>query len=166
MTVHIRSCYSEHVKVTIECDPDERRTKDEFQHECNINHIMANWLRTGEPPKPPMAIAQFGDFSQMRTYQDALDQVLAAGHAFAALPIRIRQRFANSAPELLAFLERPENLAEAIALGIVADPDVKTPPTGLIPPVTTPPATPPPATPPPAASPEKPAEAAGTISSP
>lgn len=126
--ITIRSAYSPHVVVSIDCDPTEGKTKQSFKDECDINQIMDNWLKTGEPPHAPPTIGVYGDFSNTTDYQSALDQVLNAGRAFSRLPLKIRARFGNQAKQLLAFLDDPNNEAEAVELGIIADPNPPPPP--------------------------------------
>ena len=52
-------------------------------------------------------------------YADAQQLVIDANNAFANLPSRLRDRFANDPAKLLDFLSRKENLDEAISLGLV-----------------------------------------------
>ena len=52
-------------------------------------------------------------------YAESQQIVIDANNAFANLPSRLRDRFANDPSKLLDFLSRKENLDEAISLGLV-----------------------------------------------
>lgn len=108
------------VRVTLECAPG--RTKQEFGEETDINFILKQWIKTGQAPYMAAGVA-FGDFSGTNDFQEAMETVTETEQQFAALPSHIRDRFGNDANQLLAFLEKPENLAEAQKLGIVKKPD-------------------------------------------
>jgi len=83
-----------------------------------------------------------------------MNTIIAAQRAFEALPAKIRDRFANSPERFLAFLADPDNLDEAVKLGLVNKPEPEINlPGGNQPPQ--PPAPPPPAAPPPAPEPPK-----------
>lgn len=64
----------------------------------------------------------YGDFSSIETYQEATIKVQEAKASFMTLPANIRLRFGNDPGALIKFCEDPENLPEAIELGIVAKP--------------------------------------------
>lgn len=93
-------------------------TQQHFLEDCNINKIMEKYRRTGILPVNQTR-AIFGDFSEGFDFMDAQRQIAAAKEAFAQLPAKLRKRFENDPAQLLAFLEDPENRAEAEALGLV-----------------------------------------------
>lgn len=95
------------------------RTKQAFKDECDMNFIIDQWQRTGQPPQDARDPGQFGDFSNVGDYQDALDAVNTAREGFSSLPAKIRARFKNDPHKLLAFVGVEENVAEAIELGIL-----------------------------------------------
>lgn len=98
----------------------ESRTHQSFKDEVNINTIVQKWLRTGEPPINPGGVAQYGDSTAFTSYHDALNTVAAANELFSSLPSRVRERMKNSPAELLRFVADPDNLNEAIELGLMA----------------------------------------------
>lgn len=108
----------------VACDPAEGRTKQEFADECDINKIMARYEKTGVIDHVNFRAAAYGDFSSVATYHDAMNVVVAADAAFAALDARTRDRFGNDPVQMLKFLEDPANREEAIALGLVNPPAV------------------------------------------
>lgn len=98
------------------------RTKTSFQRECDVNFIVKrmeqNGLTNHVNPLPPM----YGDFTQVMDFQASLEAVNAAQRTFDNLPSRIRNRFVNRPELLMEFMDNPENLEEAITLGLV-EPD-------------------------------------------
>lgn len=93
-------------------------TKQEFKEQCDINHIIAKYRKTGELP-----IARkngvFADVSNITDYHDMVGKIQNAQNAFMYLPADLRARFNNDPGALLSFLQDPTNLQEAIKLGLV-----------------------------------------------
>lgn len=108
------------------------RTKQEFAEDADINNIMRRFLAQGTVPHLPMGPGMYGDFSQINTYQDAVNAVHLAGDLFDALPSRIRTRFRNDPAYLVDFMSDDKNRAEAEKLGLITaaepDPVPKAPP--------------------------------------
>ncbi len=106
----------------------EGKTVQASKDECDINILMSRYEKTGTLPintKQPI----YGDFSNVSDYMDAVHQTAKAQAMFDALPARIRDRFGNSPEGLLEFMDDPQNLDEAIELGLVPpDPDLEVPP--------------------------------------
>lgn len=110
----------------IKCGPG--RTKQSHRDECDINKIVAKYVRTGEYSHIAKSVPRYGDFSQIATYQEALDQVNSAERAFMELPAAVRTRVGNRPAAFIAFLEDPSNDEEAIKLGLKVANIVPTPP--------------------------------------
>lgn len=129
------------------------KTKQSFKDECDINHMMATYQRTGQMPAVNPRMKSFQDFTTVPTFHAALNQVKDAELAFSELPSNIRKYFGNDPGEMLDFLMDPENEEEAVELGLMeAVPQLETlpspqpnPEAPTTPEVATP--TPPPATP-------------------
>lgn len=83
----------------------------------DINKIMARYEKTGlvmgtdRPPK-------FGDFSEVADYHAQLSAIRRVDAAFAALPAEVRNRFENDPAKLMAFIDNPANIKEAVKLGL------------------------------------------------
>lgn len=141
----LRSSIVNHGRVQVHLGATEDnpgRTKQEFRDDCDINVTVARFLKTGQMPDARPA-QQFGDFSTVTNFHDATQQVREAENEFATLPSAMRSRFNNNPGELLDFLDDPDNLEEAIELGIIpAQLDDQVEPTAT-PPVTDPVTTPP-----------------------
>jgi len=112
------------------------RTKQSMADECDVNKLMAKYEKTGQLTHVSGRIPSYGDFSNVDDYKSAVDQIKEAETAFATLSARVRERMGNDPGNLLAFLADPDNLEEAVELGLVEHtPDedpaipVPTPPT-------------------------------------
>jgi phage internal scaffolding protein len=96
---------------------EKTRTRPEFAAECDINNIVKRYRVTGLMPQitqQPMV----GDFSELPTYQEALNTVIRAREGFSALPSDVRERFQNDPERFLEFVHDPENLEELIEMGL------------------------------------------------
>jgi len=111
--------------VTIDCSKDKGRTKQSFKKECDINHIMSRYRKTGliSPLLLNQRQAIFADVAEIGDFQECQSRVLAAKEAFLTLPSSIRARFGNDPAQLLDFCSDPKNRAEAIELGIIPKPE-------------------------------------------
>ena len=101
----------------------ESLTHQQFKDQCDRHLIVSRYLKTGHLPttqKQPF----YGDFSNVSSYQDALDVVSRGEEMFNALPSTIRGRFNNDPVELINFVEDPRNFSEAIRLGLLPDSNV------------------------------------------
>lgn len=107
-------------RVQVDCS-EGGRTHVSFKDECDINRIMARHRKTGlvrQRTERP----QYGDFSNVGDYQEAMNTVLNAENMFAELGSDVRQRFHNNPQEFLDFCDNPDNQDEAVELGIAAPP--------------------------------------------
>lgn len=95
------------------------RTKASFAEECDINSIMAKYQKYGVIDAVQKTNGQFGDFANVDDYHSAMNAVVDAQERFEMLPAKLRKRFGNDPAELLAFLADPENVEEAVKLGLI-----------------------------------------------
>lgn len=114
----------------LKCE-DPTLTQQQFVEESDINYIAERYGLTGELPTV-LNLPRYGDFSGIFDFQTAQNAVRAAVEQFMTLPAKLRSRFDNQPQKLLAFLEDPENRAEAEFLGLVKkqEPETAQPPTG------------------------------------
>lgn len=96
-------------------------TQQQYAEECDINNIVkryandpATWRMLTEGKK-----GVYADFSEIKDYQQMLNQVIHAQEAFMTLPASIRARFRNDPGSLLEFLQDPNNREEAVELGLI-----------------------------------------------
>lgn len=105
---------------------DESLAIQSAKDECNINHIMARYGRTGllvDPLTVSNRSPQFGDFSTMTEFIDAQNMIAEAQQLFDMLPASLRKRFSNDPAQMLDFLSSEDNRDEAIKLGLVNAPE-------------------------------------------
>lgn len=96
-------------------DPGE--TDPSHAKDCDINNIVATYHKTGVFPEAGAQV--FADVADAPSYQDAMQIVINAENAFMALDATTRRKFDNDPTQMLRFLENPENVQEAIKLGMM-----------------------------------------------
>lgn len=104
-------------------------TIQSFKDDADINCIIARFENTGvlvDPTVPVSRIPHFGDYSDMPSYQEAQNVIVAATNAFGALSSKIRERFGNDPAAYFDFVrnlkEGSDEYVEAINLGIIVKP--------------------------------------------
>jgi len=102
------------------------QTKQSFKDECDINSIVKKALRNGLLPDGNVNPI-YGDFSDVKTYQEGLNVVLRAETQFNALPAHVRSKFQNDPAQFLEFATDPKNSEEMISLGLATRPVVPEP---------------------------------------
>lgn len=105
------------------------QTLQSFKDDADINCIIARFENTGvlvDPTVPVSRVPQFGDYSDMPSYQEAQNVIVAANNAFSSLPSKVRERFGNDPAAYFEFVkslkEGSDDYAEAIRLGIIDKP--------------------------------------------
>lgn len=117
------------VGVTVNCDKALGRTKQSFAEMVDINNIMKRYRTTGMIDHLSGRQPFYGDVSQFKDYQSSLEVVRKADELFNNMSSDIRSKFKNDPMEMIAFLDDPKNLDEAIKLGMVVKrPDPDAPP--------------------------------------
>lgn len=101
----------------------ERRVKQSFKDECDINNIIKSYSQTGQIRHINAKAAQgtYEDLPEPMDLQEALNTVRDANTAFASLPSQVRDRFQNDPGQFLAFMQDPANQDEMIKLGLAKD---------------------------------------------
>lgn len=98
----------------------ERRTKQSFVAECDINTILKQYSATGQLRHINAAAAQgaYLDLPDDLDFQTSMQIVADGQRAFATLPSKTRDRFQNDPAKFLEFMANPANQEEAITLGL------------------------------------------------
>lgn len=104
-------------------------TQQSLANECDVNVIVAKYLKTGDARIFNQRIAQWGDISDIGSYQECLQRNKEAAEAFATLPARIRDAYGNDPMRLADALGSPEERSKLIELGIIV-PEPETPDSG------------------------------------
>lgn len=119
MTVKIYSRYDEHPSVDAPASDPKKGALQSSKDECDINNIMRHYEKTRQvPPHLIREDGHYGDFTDIPSYQDSLNQVMRAKEQFDLLGSRIRERFDNDPQKFLDFVSKPENGAEMAKLGL------------------------------------------------
>lgn len=116
-----RSAYGDRIKVPFICE-GESLTQQHFAEECDIRNIIKKHDRTGLISHVARGVAEYGDYSQVNEYREALDLINNADDAFGNLPAAIRKMFNNNAGEFFEFATDPANVPEMIKLGLAPSP--------------------------------------------
>ncbi|QXP08559.1 MAG: internal scaffolding protein [Arizlama microvirus] len=111
----------------LDCDLENEPslTQQQFREETDINTIVERFGVTGQIPgtyHEPVS----GDFTDVTTFEDAMNRVTEAQQNFLQLPAQLRERFNNNPQRLLDFLSDDENKPEALKLGLINKPPEKT----------------------------------------
>lgn len=130
--------------VGTDCSGDEPLTKQEFARDADINVLIARFTKAGVPLPGPEVAQAFADVSEIGDFQACQERIIRAQDAFMKLPSDVRQRFGNEPAALLAFLDNPANLDEAVRMGLVVLKEPKAPekPAPVAAPVVVPPKSP------------------------
>jgi SHS2 domain-containing protein len=109
--------YGERERVMTE-PKGESLTQQHFAQEADVRNIIKQYDRTGLIANVQKGVAQYGDYSEVNEYREALDLVNGANAMFADLPAELRQMFQNNAGTFLEFASNPENNDKMIELGL------------------------------------------------
>jgi len=120
-TVFCRSAYNYDMdlasdKAGLKCD-DPSLTQQQFKEDSDINTIVDRFMKSGVLPNP-VNMPQYVDYEGIFDFQSAMNVVRQADESFMRLDAKIRARFNNSPQEFLEFFGNPDNVDEAIRLGL------------------------------------------------
>lgn len=116
----VRDCYSEYNSddFGLKC-LDPSLTKQADKASCDINNIVARWLKSGVlPSNISEAVGQFLDVSDVPDFHACQNFVIRARDLFEALPIEVRERFMNDPGRFLEFAQNPENAEAMVEMGL------------------------------------------------
>lgn len=124
------TAYGEHEKVTVKFRDEEGNhdgmTEQHHKDAVDIHNIIHKYDTTGLITHVSVATAQYGDFTGVTDYREALHKVMQADESFSQLPAKVRQQFNNDPGEFFEFAMNPDN-AEALAdLGLANRPEKPT----------------------------------------
>ena len=114
--------YGERQRVKTE-PKGESLTQQHFAHQADVRNIIKQYDKTGLIANVQKGVAQYGDFSEVNEYREALDLVHNANEMFGQLPAEVREMFQNNAGTFLEFATNPENNEEMIKMGLKEAPD-------------------------------------------
>ena len=105
----------------IKCTTEEGMTKQSFKDECDLNIILKKYQSTGQLPDMIKQNPQYGDFSALPDYQEAVAIVQMAETQFNSLNAHIRAKFQNDPAQFLAFATDSSNLPEMVKMGLAVE---------------------------------------------
>lgn len=100
---------------------EEHLTQQQFKDETDINVLLKRFNITGQLPQN-VRMPQYGDFTGIDNFQEALDALNQSDEAFRQMPAEIRDRFGNDPGKFVDFCLDDRNREEAARMGLVAPP--------------------------------------------
>lgn len=119
--INFVTAYGDRVKEPFNTE-GESLTQQHMQKECDIREIIKKHDRTGIINHVNRGVAQYGDYSDVNEYREALDLVNNAMGSFMELPSDIRKAFNNDPGEFFEFATNPDNSDEMVKLGLSSSP--------------------------------------------
>ena len=100
-------------------------THQSFAKDADINNIMAKYAVSGvlvDPSNVDSGRApRFGDFSDLVDYPTLVSRINQAQSDFMTPSSAVRAKFENSVEKCLEFISEPENVVEAVKLGLLPE---------------------------------------------
>lgn len=104
--------------------PEPSLAVQDALEETDINTIVRRFGLTGQLPTDIRA-PQYGDYTGLSDYREALDAVIEADRSFMKLPAHVRARFGNDPAAFVDFCSDEKNRDEARSLGLLVPDPVK-----------------------------------------
>lgn len=92
-------------------------TQQHFKDECDINRILAKFLKTGF--LATVGPGTYDDVSEVGEYRQALHLLEDAKTQFDGMPAAIRKYFDNDPANFMEFCHNPANRDKAIEIGLI-----------------------------------------------
>lgn len=102
-------------RLNLKKDYGKSRTKQSFKDEVNVNNVIKKYRITGQMPMT-MGEPMYGDFSDVKSYQESINIVMKADEQFKRLPSDIRKKFENDPAKFLEFVGNPDNHEEMVKM--------------------------------------------------
>ena len=129
------SAYDKHDAMSIETGLkclDSSLTQQQFKEESDINTIVDRFMKTGHLPDP-VSMPQYVDYEGVFDFQSAMNVVRQADENFMRMDAKVRSRFHNSPQEFLEFFANPDNMGEAVRLGLAVPQAKESPSADVVP---------------------------------
>lgn len=94
-------------------------TRQEFKDECDVNQVLARFVKTGVLDHVAKHGPRYGDFIGLPNLHESQNMIRAANQMFMELPAAVRKRFSNDAQEFIDFMAEEANADEARELGLL-----------------------------------------------
>ena len=96
----------------------ESLTQQSHAAAADVRNIIKQYDRRGLIANVNKGIAQYGDYSEINEYSEALNMVREADENFQQLPSHIREQFNNNAGLFFEFATDPKNSEKMIKMGL------------------------------------------------
>lgn len=96
----------------------ESLTQQSHAAAADVRNIIKQYDRTGLIANVNKGIAQYGDYSEINEYGEALNMVIEANESFATLPSHVREQFNNNAGLFFEFATNPKNSEKMMEMGL------------------------------------------------
>lgn len=117
----------------VDCTEDLKAGKHAVQADAaqvDINQIIKR-IQKGQAPPVVGGEPFYGDVSEFGGLAEAFQKIQDANALFMSYPADVRERFENDPVKMVEFLEDPNNLEEAVKMGLALkrpDPEPASPP--------------------------------------
>lgn len=122
--MEIRTAYGPKEPERLTCG--KGMTKQSHSRECDINYIMAKFLKTGLIEHRNTHAENYG-FATSDDYHTSLNIIHLAQEMFDDLPSQARTKFNNNPAEFLDYVQNPDNEDSLYDLGLTNNPVYKEP---------------------------------------
>lgn len=102
----------------------KRAAKQSFKDQCDVNHVIAVFQKTGRLINQRNAPPRYGDFTAVPDFKTAMLQRIQVNNFYESLPLEVKAKY-RSVDEFYKFASDGKNLEELVKLGLVKK---KTPP--------------------------------------
>ncbi len=111
-------------KFTAKRTVNEERRVTELSHQesCDVNKIMARYVKTGVIDHLNKYGPMYGDIPSI-DLQEAIEIQKKANDMFDDLPSAVRNKFENDPGQFLDFVQDPKNKSEMVELGLAKEVD-------------------------------------------
>lgn len=105
-------------KPVVDCSGDPGFTVQSQRDEADINKIVQRLQKGANSVRINGKEPFYGDVSDISGLQEALIVVQKSNDLFLQYPAELREKFDNDPVKFVEFMENPDNLDEAIKLGL------------------------------------------------
>lgn len=120
--IPFKKAYGDRTRVSFETTGDSL-TQQSHAAAADVRNIIKQYDRTGLIANVNKGIAQYGDYSEINEYAEALNIVIQANESFAEIPSHIREQFDNNAGLFFEFATNPKNKEKMIEMGLAEAPE-------------------------------------------
>jgi phage internal scaffolding protein len=103
------------------------RTEQCHKKDCDIDVILRKYDKTGLVTHVNRATAEYGDYTEINEYQEALNMVIRAQDAFDELPSKVRKKFNHDPGAFFEYATDPSNYDGMVELGLANPKPVEAP---------------------------------------